>query len=238
MRPRPLRSSRLQTPPKRPGLRWKMARRCPAQPWTSLISIGFWPVLSRVRPENPMPPVRLFIGVCGICLALGIAPFAQGRADEPNVIRVRVGNHPGFGRVVFDLPPDTKFALAREGNRVRLVFPAGEPVLVGNSPPRNVLAIEGGAGTAVLELTPGSKIRTLRLGDRLALDVLDPPRSTRSDISKTPPAASASAPAAPGTPPKPAEPAAATPPPASQSSSSGPELRPELPAPPPIPPIE
>jgi len=191
-----------------------------------------------------MPPVRLFIGVCGICLALGIAPFAQGRADEPNVIRVRVGNHPGFGRVVFDLPPDTKFALAREGNRVRLVFPAGEPVLVGNSPPRNVLAIEGGAGTAVLELTPGSKIRTLRLGDRLALDVLDPPRPTRSDVSKTPsaaaastaaaPTASASAPAAPGTPPKPAEPAAATPPPASQSSSSGPEL----PAPPPIPPIE
>src|SRR5579875_3556469 len=231
-----------------------MARLCPAQPWISPISIGFWRALNPARPENPMTSARLFLGVCGICLALGIASFAPGRADEPNVIRVRVGNHPGFGRVVFDLPPDTKFALAREGNRLRLVFPGGEHVFVGNNPPRNVLAIEGGAGTAVLELTPGTKIRTLRLGDRLALDVLDPPRPTRSDISKTPPAtppaasasaaaaptAAASAPAAPAapatsrTPPKPAEPAAATPPPASHSLSSGSEL----PPPPPIPPIE
>jgi hypothetical protein len=185
-----------------------------------------------------MPAARLFLGVCGLCVALAMASFSPARADEPNVIRVRVGNHPGFGRVVFDLPPDTKFALAREGNRVRLVFPAGESVLVGNNPPRNVRAIEGGAGTAVLELTPGTKIRTLRLGDRLALDVLDPPRPTRPAASRTPPAPAApaaSAPPAPANPPTPqksAEPAAATQPPAAQSSG------PELPSASPILPVE
>jgi len=111
---------------------------------------------------------------CVACLLLGgmLLRPAAGRADEP-VVAVRSGNHPGFGRVVFDAPPGAAYRLERDGDRVLVRF--AESVTLSGSPPmpNNVLSVRTSGGAAELILAPGASVHDSRLGERVVVDVFD-----------------------------------------------------------------
>ena len=153
-------------------------------------------------------------------LLLALLLPATGMAQER--IGLRVGNHPGFGRIVLDATGRTAYRVEQEDGRVvlRLAAPAGfEPGAPGRMP-RNVRGIETTEGAVTIAVAPGVRLRHFRLGARIVLDVMDPERSA-------PPAARQPAPSArvePSAPSRPVSVAPANPPPA--------EPR-EQPAPPP-----
>ena len=93
-------------------------------------------------------------------------------ADMPQVA-VRVGNHPGFGRVVFDLPGQVEYELTQQGQHVIIEFK--RDLTIGSAPgaPHNVQNITGGKGHAEFDVTPGTIVRTSRMGDRVVIDVAD-----------------------------------------------------------------
>lgn len=89
-------------------------------------------------------------------------------------VAVRAGNHPGFGRMVFDVPGGTEYSLSRDGDRIRLRF-SGDPAIgTPASNARNIRSAIGGASGAELLVAPGAKVRGSRIGDRVVIDVLDP----------------------------------------------------------------
>ena len=127
------------------------------------------------------------IRAAGFACAAPLAPPAAAATVPPAAARsggpsgagitpgapVRTGDHPGYGRVVFDLPPGASWTLDRDGDRLTVRFSGADP-LAGAKPPRNVRALNVAAGAAELSLAPGVQVRPARLGNRLLLDVLDP----------------------------------------------------------------
>ena len=87
---------------------------------------------------------------------------------------IRAGEHPGFGRLVFDLPPGATVEAVTEGDRTLLVFAGVTSVDAPPRAPRNVAAVRVEGMTATIAVRPGARVRQQRLGDRLVLDVLDP----------------------------------------------------------------
>jgi hypothetical protein len=156
--------------------------------------------------------------------AVLLAP-ARGRAADPPpplpdqapkvpTLQIRTGEHPGFGRLVFDVPPGTVARFSREGGQVSITFDAPIAVAAPDAPPRNVRAIEGGAGRARFELAPGATVRQTKLGDRLVIDVLDPQAAQARAPSRGPSPGVRSATAA-----DPLRPPAPTPPPPAPSAA-------------------
>ncbi len=111
-----------------------------------------------------------------LCAAAPAAWAADpGPGTEPVSVPVRIGEHDGFGRVVFDFPKAPAYRMTRHGDEVTLSFDAADRVVApGGAVPRHVRAIAGGAGRAVITVAPGAEIRVMRIGNRLALDVLAP----------------------------------------------------------------
>jgi len=105
----------------------------------------------------------------GLCWLSATAAFADGGASA----LVRVGNHPGYGRVVFNVPGRTDYSVSQQGQHVLIKF-AGD-VTIGATPavPHNVLGLTGGAGQAELVVQAGTVVRAWRLGDLVVVDVLD-----------------------------------------------------------------
>ncbi len=104
---------------------------------------------------------------------------------------MRVGTHDGFGRVVFEFAAPTPFKLQRDGDAVVLSFAgAGQVPPAGGT--RNIASVAGGAATATVTVAPGSTLRTMRLGNRVVVDVLDPAGAKPAPSAK-PPAARATA---------------------------------------------
>lgn len=189
----------------------------------------------------------------GLLMLLG-AGQAAAEAEPPR-IPVRAGDHAGHGRIVFDWPQRTDYAVAVEGATVRVTFTApGVPDLgtLGRAP-RNVTAIAGSGGAVELRLAEGAELRHFRLGTRIVLDISDPaqrvaaaraePARADTTPAAAPPAAGqAAAPRAlplppPATPrppprvaqaPRPAEPRARPTAPAEQPAAAAP--RPATPA--------
>ncbi len=88
---------------------------------------------------------------------------------------VRLGNHGGFGRVVFEFADDQPFQAERLANAVVLHFPgAGDVPSPEAGAARNVTMVIGGHATATLTLVPGARLRMTRLGSRIVVDALDP----------------------------------------------------------------
>ena len=129
--------------------------------------------------------------VLPLAVLLAAAPALAWAADK---IDVRMGSHPGFGRVVFEFPDATPFKVEREGDVVTLRFTgAGDVPAIGGTT-RNILGVAGGTGTATLTVAPGAKLRTMRLGNRVVVDVLDPSvAKPAATVRATGPSASAPA---------------------------------------------
>ncbi len=89
-------------------------------------------------------------------------------------VAVRGGEHPGFGRLVFDLPPgvDPELVALPDGVRVRV---PGCLLATAGPPPRALRGLELAGDSATLSWAAGSVMRTLRLSGRLVVDVLRSP---------------------------------------------------------------
>ncbi len=107
---------------------------------------------------------------------LGVAPCraepAGSGAEQP--VPVRVGDHPDFGRIVFDFAGPASWHIARNGAQVTLQFDPASTIAAAPSLPRNVVAMSQDAGGVEITVAPGARLRTMRLDNRLVLDVLDP----------------------------------------------------------------
>ena len=84
------------------------------------------------------------------------------------------GNHPDFGRVVFDTPPHVDYHVTRVGDHVTVRFADTVKLGAAPAPPRNVLSIHANAAQAELIVAAGASLHDSRLGDRVVLDVFDP----------------------------------------------------------------
>ena len=99
---------------------------------------------------------------------------AAATAEEAAPLSVRTGEHPGFGRIVFMLPKGGSYESTIEGDRLLLVFKGSGAIEKPAGLPRNVVSMQTGQGTATLVLSPGARVRPMRMGDRVVVDVLDP----------------------------------------------------------------
>ena len=148
------------------------------------------------------------------------------------VIPVRAGEHPGFGRLVFDWPSEVDYKLEREGKFVRIRFDQAARIdlsrLVAALPGR-VLATTGETKKSevyvALEVPPGAELRHFRDGTKVAVDIIAPaaPPKKAMEPQEDAPKASESTKALP--PASPATPVSAADEPASPLSLSKNALR-------------
>ena len=114
-------------------------------------------------------------GVASLALAL---PMSAGGQEGPDLVGLRVGNHPTFGRVVLDWPRTVEYRAERTGDRLVLRFDgvAAEAVFdmtAAHRMPRNVAAIDAGGEGVAIVLRPGVRVRHFRLGTRVVVDAHD-----------------------------------------------------------------
>lgn len=114
--------------------------------------------------------------------------MAEGSTGVPMSVPVRIGDHAGYGRVVFDFPHPTAYRLERDGAQVVLHFTDQTPIANAARLPRNVAQLSTAPGEATLQVAAGAAVHVMRLGDRIAIDVSDPPAP-----ASAPPLSSASA---------------------------------------------
>ena len=158
-------------------------------------------------------PILLLAHLLLICLSLATV-FA---ADAPS-IQVRLGNHPGYGRVVIDLPAHTAYHVTRDGEHVTIQFDSTAKIASAHGGTRNVLSVTGGDGKAELVVAPGATLHDQQYGNHVVIDVLDPAPASASSAGKAatlpkppdppalpPPQVAVQPPPAPTPPPKPAE---------------------------------
>ncbi|MDB5377146.1 MAG: hypothetical protein JWR00_1592 [Rubritepida sp.] len=111
---------------------------------------------------------RAAIGLAFVLLSASAA--AQDR------IGVRTGDHPGFGRIVFDWTAAPRYQVEQQGDRVLLRFPDNDAIDLAGARrlARNLLAVSRADGAIELTLRPGARIRHFRNGPKVALDIMDP----------------------------------------------------------------
>ena len=101
--------------------------------------------------------------------------MAQASAPDGTVVPVRTGSHPGYGRIVFDAPPKARYTLTRDGDTVVVRFPDDFRLDSQQSAPRNVSRLIATAAAAAFSVSPGATLRQMRLGNRVVIDIVDPP---------------------------------------------------------------
>ncbi len=107
-----------------------------------------------------------------LCVYAALSPALGAEGDAE--VRVRTGDHPGFGRVVFDFPERVSYKLSRDGDRVRLRFDGAGRIGSAPSRARNIQRITGGDSQADLIVSPATQIHPWRMGNGIVIDVLDP----------------------------------------------------------------
>ena len=176
-----------------------------------------------------------------VLLLAALLPLAPVFAADSPGVAVRVGNHTGFGRIVFDVAPGASYKLSRDGDSVAIVFASNTSLRKPTYAPSNVKSLKTVGDRADLIVAPGAALREMRIDGHVVIDVLDPaapakapkpptelPKQAPAPPAPAPPAA-VSAPVPPPEPtaPKPIEDHAATPaPPTAVPPASVPVLGP------------
>jgi hypothetical protein len=106
------------------------------------------------------------------------APASSASAAAQFVVGVRSGVHPGFGRIVLDCARGTGYSLVRDGDRVILRLDGAPPLGEAPALPRNVRSISTRAGIVEMTLAAGAPMRAARLGNRIVIDISDPPAAS------------------------------------------------------------
>ncbi|WP_027284207.1 hypothetical protein [Rubritepida flocculans] len=161
----------------------------------------------------------------GLLLLLLLAGAPAGAETR---VGVRTGDHPGFGRIVFDWAAAPAYRVEEREGVAILRFPPGAVVDLSGARrlPRNLLGVREAEGGIELRLAPGARLRHFRNGPKVAVDILDPTPETAA-----PARAQAAAPA-----PAPTRPAA--PAPAARPPAAAPAAAPPPAVPPPARPAE
>jgi pilus assembly protein CpaC len=122
---------------------------------------------------------RLSLPLLALALAPSLAPAPAAALD---LVRVRVGDHPGHGRVVFDWPRPTRYQLSEEPGRVMVRFAeAGTfDMAAAQRPVRNLRGLAAEDATATIQPAPRTRIQHFRFGGRVVVDLhdADAPRTT------------------------------------------------------------
>lgn len=100
--------------------------------------------------------------------------------ESPARIVVRHGNHGTFTRLAIDWPGPIAYRVARQGDRIEVVFTASADIDVG--PARRdlpkelaqIAATNKDAARIYLTLAPGARLRDFRLGHTVVLDIMRP----------------------------------------------------------------
>ena len=109
-------------------------------------------------------------------------------AWSQTAVPVRAGDHPGFGRLVFDVPDPSAVHVVEQGRRLLVVLGGGRVVDAPAALPRNVESFTPAPGAAAIVVAPGARGRTTRIEGRLVLDVLDAkPRAKGKEPATAPP---------------------------------------------------
>ncbi len=119
------------------------------------------------------------VSVCRWCLlvVLLLTAPAWAQSQSSNPIAVRYGNHPGFGRLVFDTADGAAVPANRSGDVVTVQL--GRPSRVDDAMmPHNVRAVRSDLTTVTFEIAAGAMLRRSIVNRHLVLDVLDPPSPT------------------------------------------------------------
>ena len=116
---------------------------------------------------------RAWLALLGLLLAAPVGAYAEVAAAPTPEIAVRTGDHPGYGRVVFDFASHASYRLTRDGDHVQLLFDGDPAIGTARALPRNVRALSGGIGQADLTVVKGAGLRESRVGERVVIDVLD-----------------------------------------------------------------
>ena len=153
----------------------------------------------------------------GVLLSL---VFLTLHAHAEESVKVRIGSHDGFDRVVFEFTTPTSYELERTPDGVTLHFNAAGQIPSLKSDTAAIKTVTGGDSTASIVIEPGYDVRSMQLDRRVVLDVR---RATVISSPSTPGAAAvkprpmrAAKTASPLSTPK-----LATPPPADTAKSGG-----------------
>lgn len=115
---------------------------------------------------------------------LSIMLLAAGSARaEP--IRVQVGDHANYGRLVFELNGPAKAKVVQTGDKLEISLP-GETISTPTRVPRNVVGFSGGDGSATVTLVTGSRFKSVQTNRLLIVDVLDPASRARAVLGTRP----------------------------------------------------
>ncbi len=134
-----------------------------------------------------------------------VVPFLLAAApvtaeDSPGVA-IRAGNHTGFGRIVFDVAPGTRYKLNRDGDTVTIAFPDKTALLKPPHAPSNVKSLKAAGERAEIVVAAGAALREMRIDGHVVIDILDlaakpaklppePPKSkVEPELAKAPPPA-------------------------------------------------
>ena len=127
-------------------------------------------------------------------LPLVVAMLLPGAASAQDLrVPVRVGDHPSFGRLVFDWPSEVPYRVVEESGRIVLRF--GEPAEFdlerARRGLRNLRSIEATGDAVTIAVPDGVRPRHFRIASRVVLDLLDPnadPNAPASSAAQRPPA--------------------------------------------------
>ena len=132
--------------------------------------------------------------ICGGVSALpvgSVAPPADPPAVEAPRIAVRVGDHAGYGRIVFDWPHPPAYSVESNGETHIVRLPPGTDLAVASLRrlPRNVSTLRVVPGGVEITLRAGARLRNFRIGPKLVFDALDPPAEAARPVVASPPRA-------------------------------------------------
>ncbi len=112
-------------------------------------------------------------GPIAAVLLTTLAGAAAAVAAEAT-ISVRYGNHPGFGRVVFDAEDGGAIAVEQSDASVTVHLKLRARLPAGGAP-RNIRSVSQSGDDVAIELAPGAKLRRLIVNNHLVVDALDAP---------------------------------------------------------------
>lgn len=116
---------------------------------------------------------RLGAALLGVALVLGVGVPDIRAETPPATTAVRYGDHPGFGRIVFDVTNGSAVGVTQLGDTVEVGLSGNTLHAVGRLP-RNVTAVDFAADRVRVTLAPGAQLQRHVVNQHLVLDALDP----------------------------------------------------------------